>query len=417
LARRQRDRLTTAYINAATRVKSPKPGMHADGLGLYLAVSTSGSASWIYRYKLNKHSHDMGLGSLDQLTLAEARELADITRRKVRDGKDPIQERKSAKLADSLNRSKSLTFRECALAYIQAHQAGWSNAVHAKQWPTSLERYAYLAIGDLPTDAIDLGLVLKVLEPIWSTKPETASRVRGRIESVLDWATVRGYRTGENPARWRGHLENLLPKKTKVRAVDHHAALPYSEIAAFMVELRQREGIAARALEFAILTAARAGEVGGARWNEIEMASRLWLVPASRMKARKDHRVPLCDEAMAILERMTEIRQGDLIFPSRYGRSLGAFRMLLVAQKIAGPHVTTHGFRSTFRDWCAERSSFPHEVAEMALGHTVGDAVERAYRRGDLFEKRRQLAEAWARYCATPQAEARVVSIRGVAAK
>jgi integrase len=317
-----------------------------------------------------------------------------------------------------------MTFRECALAYIQSHRAGWSNAEHSKQWPTSLERYAYPAIGDLPIDAIDLGLVLKVVEPIWSTRPETASRVRGRIESILDWATVRGYRTGENPARWRGHLESLLPTPAKAKRAarsvngrsEHHVALPYAEIAAFMVALRQQKGIAARALELAILTAARAGEILGARWDEIDRANRLWAIPGDRMKARKEHRVPLSDAAMAIIDKMAEIRQADLVFPGRYGRGMAAVGMLAVARKTAGARVTTHGFRSTFRDWAAERSSFPHEVAEMALGHTVGDAVERAYRRGDLFEKRRQLAEAWARYCSTPQTAGAVVPIRKTAA-
>jgi integrase len=389
--------------------------MHADGHGLYLCVADSGAASWIYRFKIQKRSREMGLGSLDETTLAKARELADIARRKVRGAIDPIEERKAEKLSVSLARATAMTFRECAEAYMAAHRAGWTNRDHASQWVNSLNNYVYPVLGHLPVQSIDLPLVSNVIEPLWATKPETASRVRGRIEVVLDWAKVRGYRDGENPARWRGHLENLLPKKTKVRAVKHHAALPYTEISGFMAKLRQQEGMAAPALEFAILTASRTGEVIGARWDEIDIANRLWTIPAVRMKARKEHRVPLSDAAMAIVEKMAEIRTNDFVFPGVRGGALGVNGMLLLAKKIGGEHMTGHGFRSTFRDWAAERSSFPHEVAEMALGHTVGDAVERAYRRGDLFEKRRQLAEAWARYCAAPQADGRVVPIRSAA--
>jgi integrase len=414
MARRQRDRLTDKSIRAATG-KKPRPGMWADGLGLYLAVADSGSASWLYRYKFNKRPREMGIGSLDDVTLKEARELADAARRKARGGIDPLEEKRAAKLAASLDRATSMTFKECADAYIKAHAAGWSNAQHAAQWPSSLERHVYPVIGSLPVSAIALAQVMKVLESIWTTRPETASRVRGRIESILDWAAVRGYRTGENPARWRGHLESLLPKKTKIRAVQHLAALPYSEIADFMVKLRDRDGVIARALEFAILMAARTSEIIGARWDEIDLRNRMWVVPANRMKARREHRVPLSDAALAIVQAQAELRQNEFVFPGRQGGALGEDRMLLLAKEIASQQVTGHGFRSSFRDWAAERSSFPSEVAEMALGHVVGAAVERAYRRGDLFEKRRQLAEAWARYCATPQGAGSIVPIRGVA--
>ena len=420
MARRLRDRLTTAFVNSATRAKAPRPGMHPDGHGLYLCVSDGGSASWIFRYKIAKREQAMGLGSLDHISLAQARELADTARRKARAGIDPVEERKAAKLSASLDRARAMSFRECATAYIAAHQAGWTNSQHAKQWPGSLERHVYPKIGDLPVDAIDLPLVLSIVEPLWSAKTETASRVRGRIEAVLDWSTTRGYRKGENPARWRGHLETLLPRKTKVRAVKHHAALPYAAMAAFMTRLREQEGITARALEFAILTAARSAEVIGARWDEIDVANRMWIVPPNRMKARREprreHRVPLSESAMTIIRRMAEIRHNERVFPGNRGGALYDTGMLLLAKKIGGSHMTGHGFRSTFRDWAAERSNFPHEVCEMALGHTVGDAVERAYRRGDLFEKRRQLAEAWARYCETPQAEGRVVPIRAAGA-
>jgi integrase len=265
--------------------------------------------------------------------------------------------------------------------------------------------------------AVEVGLVLKAIEPIWTEKPETAGRVRGRIESVLDWATARGYRRGENPARWRGHLENLLPYKAKVRRVEHHAALPYAEISAFMVALRQQEGVAARALEFAILTAARTGEVIGARWEEINLAEKLWTVPGERMKAGKEHRVPLSAPALAILEDLAKVREGEFVFPgARHGRPISNMAMLMTLRRMKRDDVTAHGFRSCFRDWAAERTTFPAEVAEMALAHSVGDKVEAAYRRGDLFQKRRQLAEAWGKFCNMPPAEGQVLSIRKPAA-
>jgi integrase len=416
MARRLRDRLTAAFIASATRARSPKPGWWPDGLGLYLAVAPSGSASWVYRFKINKRPREMGLGSLDDVTLAEARELADAARRKVRSGIDPLEERRTAKLTASLNQAKAMTFQECAEAYVAAHRAGWRNAKHAVQWTATLSAYAYPFFGGLSVQAIDVGLVLKAIEPIWSTKPETASRVRGRVESVLDWAKVRGYRDGENPARWRGHLENLLPKKSKVAPVEHHAALPYSQIGTFVAELRRLENITAPALEFMILTATRTNETRLARWQEINVAERLWTIPAERTKVAKQHRIPLSNRAMAIIERMAEVRQNEFVFPGR-GGALAVHGMLALAKKIGGPSMTSHGFRSCFRDWAAERSNFPHEVCEMALGHTVGDAVERAYRRGDMFEKRRQLAEAWSRYCAAPQVKGEIVPIRGAAAK
>jgi integrase len=246
---------------------------------------------------------------------------------------------------------------------------------------------------------------MKALEPIWHAKPETAGRLRGRIEAVLDWATVCGYRKGENPARWRGHLDKLLPKKTKVRRVEHHAALPFVGIGAFIADLRLQEGVAARALEFAILTAARTSEVIAARWDEFDLAERLWTVPAERMKAGKDHRVPLSDAALAIVELMAEIRRGDHVFPGgRAGRPISNMAMLMLLRRMGRVDLTIHGFRSSFRDWAAERTGFPAEVAEMALAHTVSDKVEAAYRRGDLFQKRRQLMDAWTRFCATASA-------------
>jgi integrase len=342
----------------------------------------------------------MGLGSTKTFSLAEARERALAARRLAADGIDPIDSRRAVRAARAVATVRSMTFAACAEAYIAAHEAGWRNAKHRYQWRQTIAAYAEPAFGPLPVEAVDVGLVLKAIEPIWITKPETAGRVRGRIESILDWATTRGYRQGENPARWRGHLENLLPKKSKVRRVEHYAALPYVEIGGFMAELRQREAIAARALEFAILTASRTGEVLGARWGEINLAERLWIVPAERMKAEREHRVPLSDAALAIVEKMTGTRQNDYLFSAlRTGRPLSNMSMLMLLRRMGRDDLTAHGFRSSFRDWAAERTNFPAEVAEMALAHTVADKVEAAYRRGDLFEKRRQLAEAWSRFC------------------
>jgi len=397
-----------------------KPGLHADGDGLYLHVSKSGAKSWIFRWKRDGRLRDMGLGSarVDKTTrgtfsLAEARDKALTCRKAVYEGRDPIVERRAQRQAARLESAMSMTFRQCAEAYISAHRAGWKNGKHAAQWPSTLQTYVYPAIGDLPVQAVDVGLVMKAIEPIWSTKPETASRVRGRIESVLDWATARGYRQGENPARWRGHLENLLPKRSKVARIKHHAALPYAELPAFMAELREQDGIAARALEFVILSAARTGEVIGATWTEIDMEARLWIVPAERMKAGREHRVPLSEAALAILRPLAEVNMGEHVFPgARAGRPLSQMAMLMLLRRMGRGDLTVHGFRSAFSDWCAERTAFPSEVREMALAHVVGDKVEAAYRRGDLFEKRRQLAEAWVRYCSAPASEdKRVVAI------
>jgi integrase len=408
MARAQK-RLT---VRAVETIK--KPGMHADGGGLYLHVGKGGSRSWIFRWRRDGKLRDMGLGPLHTVGLADARDRAFEQRKRVYDGGDPIAERRAQRQAAHLDTAKAMTFRECAAAYIASHQAGWRNPKHAAQWPSTLATYVYPVIGALPVQAVDTGLVMKAIEPIWTSKPETASRVRGRIESVLDWAAARGYRAGENPARWRGHLENLLPRKTKVRAVEHHAALPYVELPAFMTELREQDGVAARALEFAILTAARTGEVIGATWSEIDLEGRLWVIPASRMKAGREHRAPLSDAALAILRPLAEARSGEHVFPGRSGRPLSQMGMLMLLRRMGRPGLTVHGFRSAFSDWCAERTAFPAEVREMALAHVVGDKVEAAYRRGDLFGKRRQLAEAWSRFCiAPPTAAGQVVPLRG----
>jgi integrase len=387
-------------------VQSKRPGWYADGGGLYLKVTTTGSRSWVYRYQIAGKRRDMGLGPYPDITLAEAREKATDARRQKLGGIDPLAAKAAARGTARVAAAKAMTFRQCADAYIAAHQAGWRNAKHAAQWGSTLDAYVLPVMGALPVGAIDTGLVMQVLEPVWTAKPETASRVRGRIESILDWATARSYRQGENPARWRGHLDNLLPARSKVRRVRHHAALPYGDIGAFVAELREQNGLAARALEFAILTAARTGEVIGATWAEIDFKARTWTIPGERMKTGREHKVPLSAPALAILKAIPNT--GDDARPFR----LSNMALLMTLRRMGRGELTAHGFRSTFRDWSAERTGFPAEVAEMALAHVVPDKVEAAYRRGDLFEKRRQLAEAWARFCASPAGGEVVVTLR-----
>jgi integrase len=395
--------------------------MYADGGGLYLRVTPDGAKNWVLRYMLNRKPHWMGLGPLDLYGLADARAKALDARRKRHEGIDPIEARRAERARQRLEAAKAITFKECAESYINAHRAGWRNEKHKYQWPATLDAYAYPFIGTLPVQAIDTGLVLKVLEPIWTVKPETASRVRQRIESILDFAKVRCYRDGENPARWRGHLDKLLPALSKVRDVQHLAALPYAELPAFMVSVRAREAIAARALEFLILTAARTGEVIGARWNEIYLLDKTWTVPPARMKARREHRVPLSQRALAILDEMQAARHGDdgnaFVFPGpKAGKPLSNMAFLMLLRRMKRDDLTAHGFRSTFRTWAAERTNFPREVIEAALAHTIGNKVEAAYQRGDLFEKRGRLMEAWAHFCATAPAQDRQSNVTALRA-
>jgi len=412
-------------LTALAVTQAKRRGYYGDGGGLFLQVSATGAKSWVFRFKQAGKLREMGLGPTHTIGLAEARERATGCRRLRLDGIDPIELRRAKRLQVKLDDAKALTFRQCGEAYIKAHNAGWRNPKHAKQWPSTLGTYVYPIFGVLPVQAVDVSFVMKVLEQevrggpddepasLWTTKPETASRLRGRIEAIIDWATARGYRQGENPARWRGHLENLLPTKAKVRRVKHHAALAYDETAGFMVELREQEGVAARALEFAILTAARTSEVIGAKWGELDLVERLWTVPGERMKAGKEHRVPLSDAALAILEDVRAIRQSDFVFPGgESGRPISNMAMAMTLRRMGRGDLTVHGFRSSFRDWAAERTGFPAEVAEMALAHTVSDKVEAAYRRGDLFQKRRQLSAAWAQFCAAAPAAGQVVPIR-----
>jgi len=397
----------------ARRVQTlASPGLYADGGGLYLQVAHAGAKSWILRYQRDGRRRDMGLGSAELVSLAEARQKAIDARRLITAGNDPIDTRQRARQNTRIETARAMTFKECAKRYITAHRAGWRSAKSLAAWEGTLAAYVYPVFGDLPVQVIDTGLVTQAIQPIWARIPETAGRVRGRIESVLDYASVNGWRDGENPARWRGHLEKLLPRKTRVRPIEHHAALPYQDIPAFMARLRRQEGIAAYALEFAILTAARTGEVIGAHWDEINRDNRLWIIPAGRTKAGREHRVPLSNAALAVVDKSGAIRSGDYLFPgAASGRPLSNMSMLMLLRRMANPDLTAHGFRSTFRDWAAERTGFPAEVAEMALAHAVGGKVEAAYRRGDLFEKRRQIMEAWARFCGAPETRGSVVAL------
>jgi integrase len=402
-----------------TRVEREKrPGFYADGGNLYLRVAPGGSRQWVFRYARLGRQHDMGLGSLDTFSLDEAREAARECRKLLHAGLDPLAERRQRQGAVRLEAAKTMTFRQCAEAYIADNKDGWKNPKHAAQWPSTMATYVYPVLGDLPVQGVGTTLVDKVVRPIWTEKTETASRVRGRIEAVLDWATVRGYRTGDNPARWRGHLEQLLPKKSKVAAAwrrangkgEHLAAMDFCELPDFMSRLRQRNSVGARALEFTILTGKRTEEVIGARWREISFCEKLWTIPAGRMKGEREHRVPLSEAALAVLDAMRpgdgEVDPAAFIFPGgKPGRGFSNAAMRKLLQKGMGrAGLTVHGFRSSFRDWAAERTKFAWEVTEMALAHVVSDNVEAAYRRGDSFEKRRQLAQAWAQFCRSGQA-------------
>jgi integrase len=418
---------TIGRLSAIKVARLKEPGYYADGGNLYFRVApakrqrqldkrTSGARGWIFRFALGGRTRDMGLGPYPDISLATARDLAAKFRTMVKEGVDPIERRRADRAAQRIATAKNLTFDECARAYIESHEAGWRNFKHRAQWSSTLKKYASPAFGKLPVAAIDIGLVMRVLKPIWSKKTETASRLRGRIESVLDWAGVHGYRSGENPARWKGNLDHVLPARSKVRPVQHHAALPYSELPSFMGDLRKCPGSAARALEFTILTAARTNETLGATWAEIDLREKVWNVPSERMKAGKDHRVPLSDCALEIVNAIAGSAEGSFLLNGlRPGRPLSNMAMLKLLVRMDRSDLTVHGFRSTFRDWAAEHTTFPNEVVEMALAHAVNNKTEAAYRRGDLFEKRRRLMDAWAEFCATPAA-AEVVPLRSIRA-
>lgn len=383
MAKRATKRLSSRAVEAA------QPGKHADGGGLYLIVSPSGSRKWVYRYMRDGRAREMGLGTATGANLAQARGKALDAASKLAAGVDPI--------GDKARSSGVPTFAAFADEVRQSLSAGFRNEKHRRQWKMTLETYA-APLASFRVDAIETADVLACLKPIWTTKPETASRVRGRIEKVLDAAKARGLRTAENPARWRGHLDHLLPKPSKLTR-GHHAALPYADVPVFVAALREREGTAALALEFAILTAARSGEVMGARWAEMDLEGKVWTVPSNRMKAGRVHRVPLSGRALEIVKALGEVKTGQFVFPGvKAGKPLSIMALEMVLRRMS-VDVTVHGFRSSFRDWAGNETSFPREIAEQALAHVIGDKAEQAYRRGDALERRRDLMQAWANYC------------------
>ena len=377
-------------------------GMHAMGHppGLYLYVKGA-CKSWMLRYSFGGKRRDMSLGPFGEITLKQAGEKAIAERAKIREGIDPLASRQAVNQAAAIARAKAITFKECAQKYIDAHRAGWRNKKHAQQWENTLATYAFPIVGDLPVEAVDVNLVIQIIEPIWTTKNETAGRLRGRIESILDWATVRKYRQGENPARWKGNLDHLLPAQTKVQKVEHHAALPYTDMPLFWALLLNQHGMGALALQLLILTATRSGEVRGATWAEIDLDAGIWIIPPARMKAEREHRIPLSSQAIDLLKRVPKMHGTDLVFPGLKNQPLSDMTLTAVLRRMGRGDITAHGFRSTFRDWTAETTNYPREVAEMALAHAVGNAVEAAYRRGDLFDKRRRLMADWANYATT----------------
>jgi integrase len=374
-------------------------------------VGPTGGKSWLFRFMLNGIAREMGLGPVHTIGLAEARERATAARKLRLDGIDPLEARRAEKTRRAAEKAAEaaalVTFRKAAEGYIETNKSAWRNAKQAWQWIATLEAHVYPVIGDVPVSAVNTGHVTRILTPIWTTMAETAARVRGRIETVLDYAKVHGWRGGENPARWKGHLENVLPARSKVAKVEHPAALPWAEIGTFMAGLEKQDGMAALAFRFTILTAARTGEVIGARWSEIDMMNTaIWSIPASRMKAGVGHRVPLSDAALAVLRQAAKLRQSNAdgpVFPGGTGgkgaAGLSNMAMLAVLRRMKREDLTVHGFRSSFRDWAAETTSYQREVLEAALAHTIDSKVEAAYRRGDLFDKRRRLMDDWAAFC------------------
>lgn len=391
-------------INSAKGVEAvSKPGYHRCGQGLYLQVSKQGTKSWLYRYKspITQKQREMGLGSLNFVGLAEARQLAISQKRLVIDGKDPIEERKRSRVEQQLSQARNLSFEDVALACITSKSHEWKNAKHAQQWKNTLATYAFPVIGHLPISEITTDLILRILEPIWVTKAETASRVRQRLETIWDYGKARNYVDGENPARLKGHLDKILSKTAKVKRVRHFPALPYNEIGRFVKELRTRSGYSALGLEFLIFTAARTGEIIGAKWSEIDLEKAVWTIPSERMKAGTEHRVPLSSRAVEILESITSNRNPEEYIFSGWKRNTGlsnnAFLALL--KKMERSDITTHGFRSCFRDWAAEEAyQFSNETIELALAHTITNKVEAAYRRGDQLERRRELMSEWGNF-------------------
>lgn len=378
-------------------------GRHAVGgvAGLHLWIKPTGAKSWILRVLVGPIRKDIGLGGFPDVTLAGARDAARRARDQIVQGIDPVEQRKQARALLMAESATAKTFRQCAKAYIESKGEEWQNPKHRQQWTNTLETYADPHIGPLLVRDLTVTHILECLQPIWSSKTETATRLRGRIEAVLDWATVRGYRQGDNPARWKGHLEQLLPKPSKVSKVEHHPAMPLDDMAGFWRALKEAKGQGARALEFAILTAARSGEVRGAQWPEIDLDAQLWTVPADRMKGKREHRVPLSKQAVELLRATPRLEGSEFLFPGRDGQALSDMTLSKVMRTMA-LNAVPHGFRSTFRDWAAERTNFPRDLAEMALAHVIESKVEAAYRRGDMLAKRLQMMQAWADFIETP---------------
>ena len=379
--------------------KLTNPGTHAVGgvAGLSLRVYDAGQRAWVLRTMVAGKRREFGLGGYPTVLPASARDRARATLDKIFAGLDPTEEKQRQRSALRAAKAKAVSFSKVAEQYIAQHEAGWKNPKHAAQWATTLATYAYPVIGSVTVANVDTPLVLKVLEPIWTEKTETASRLRGRIEAILDYATAKGLREGPNPARWKGHLALTLPSKRRVAPVEHHKSIPVTEMPSFMKQLRQISGVSARALEFLTLTAARSGEVRGMERNEVDLVNKIWVIPAIRMKAKREHRVPLSDAAVLILNRMKQEASGSLVFPGAKGKALSDMSLTSVMRRM-GIDAVPHGLRSSFRNWTAEMTAYPNEVAEMALAHTVSNAVEAAYRRGDLFEKRRSMMHDWAEF-------------------
>jgi integrase len=406
-------------LTAAQVEKGTTRGRFGDGGGLYLLVRSREAKFWLFRYTRHGKMREMGLGPAAGRTaikLAQARMKARELHSIVREGRDPLAEReaeKAKKDADQTRaRAEAMTFGEVADMVLAAHERSWRNPKHRQQWRNTLRDYVLPAIGGLPVGDVDTGAIMKIIEPLWLTKTETASRVRGRIEAILGYAKARGWREFENPARWRGHLDQLLPARAKVQRVEHHAALPWREIGAFMARLRRSSGMSARCLEFAILTAARSGEVRGARWDEIDLDHAVWAIPASRMKAGREHRVPLSEPAMGVLREMAQFGAEGFVFPGLKAASgLSDVALAKAVNAAGGTGATVHGFRSTFRDWAAETTAYPRELAEAALAHALTDKVEAAYQRGDLLEKRRAMMKAWAAFCGRELVAGEVVAL------
>ena len=388
---------------SARKVDTATPGRHGDGRGLFLYVKPSGARSWVLRYQVQGRRRDLGLGAYPDVSLAMARDRAAEARRLIAEGGDPIAKKRQA---------KPKIFRDAALELIESKRSGWKNAKHAAQWTSTLETYVFPKIGALQVAKIETADVIATLTPIWSEKPETANRVRQRIEAVFDYASALGIRSGDNPARWRGHLDHLLPKPKKVRAVKHHPALSHADISEFMADLSARQGVAARALAFTILTAARTGETRGMTWAEVDLDAKVWTIPAERMKAGKEHRVPLTDAVVALLG--TEGDDAALVFGSetKAGKPISNMSMTAVLRRMGRDGITVHGFRSTFRDWAGETTGFPREVIEAALAHGIKDKAEAAYARSDLFDKRRSLMEAWSAAATQAFCDLTVVPLR-----